>query len=120
MMWRLLLILWMALPALAFAAAPVATVTILDGDAPVVVRDAAKLVLAEGVRLLPDDIVEAGDKTRLLRVEFADGAILDIGPATRLLLSPRLAGERAKRPAKVYLLQGFAKLTTPKGGPAGT
>jgi len=120
-MWRLFVNLWMlTLPALASAAAPVASVTILDGDAPVVVRDAAKLTLAEGVRLLPDDIVEASDKTRLLRIEFSDGAILDIGPATRLLLSPRLAGERGKRPAKVYMLQGMAKLTTPKGGPAGT
>ena len=120
-MWRLLLTLWMlTLPALALAAAPVATVTILDGDAPVVVREAAKLTLAEGVRLFADDIVESSDKTRLLRIEFADGAILDLGPSTRLLLSPRLAGEKGKRAAKVYLLQGFAKLTTPKGGTAGT
>jgi hypothetical protein len=119
-MWRLLLSMWfLGLPGLALAAPPIATVTILDGDAATIIRDANKLILAEGVRLLADDIVEAGAKTRLVRIEFNDGVILDIGPDTRLLLAPRLAGERGKRPPKLYLLQGFAKLTAPKGAGAG-
>jgi len=118
-MWRLLLSMWfLTLPALALAAPAVAIVTILDGDAPIAIRDANKLILAEGVRLFADDIVEAGPKTRLLRIEFNDGVILDIGPSTRLMLSPRLAGDRARRPLKAYLMQGFAKLTAPKGGAA--
>ena len=50
-MWRLLSILWLlAVPMLGLAAAPIATVTILDGDAPTIVRDASKLAAAEGVR----------------------------------------------------------------------
>ncbi len=119
-MWRPLLSVWFLtmLPALALAAVPVATVTILDGDAPTVIREASKLMLAEGVRLYAEDIVDAGAKTRLLRIEFSDGVILDIGPSTQLLLAPRLAGERGKRPVKAYMLQGFAKLTAPKGATA--
>jgi hypothetical protein len=117
-MWRLLSILWLlAVPMLGVAAAPLATVTIVDGDAPTIMRDAAKLSAAEGVRLFADDIVESPDKTRLVRIEFADGTILDLGPNTRLLLAPRLTG--AKRSGKVYLMQGFVKLTVPKGTPAG-
>ncbi|HMC14949.1 MAG TPA: hypothetical protein VKI18_04915 [Albitalea sp.] len=106
----------LAMPALGLAAAPLAVVTILDGDAPLLVRDASKLSVAEGVRLSADDIVESGDKTRLLRIEFNDGTILDLGPRTRLLLAPRMSG--GKRPAKAYLMQGFAKLTAAKAAPA--
>ena len=117
-MWRLLSILWMlAMPVLGLAAAPLAVVTILDGDPPLVVREASKLGVAEGVRLFADDIVESGDKTRLLRIEFNDGTILDLGPNTRLLLAPRMSGA-GKRAVKVYLLQGFAKLTAAKGAAA--
>ena len=118
-MWRLLSTLWMlAMPVLGLAAAaPLALVTIVDGEAPLVVRDASRLAAAEGVRLFADDIVESGDKTRLLRIEFNDGTILDLGPGTRALLAPRMSGG-AKRVAKAYLLQGFAKLTAAKGAPA--
>lgn len=84
------------------------TVTILDGNA-LLLRGSARLQLAEGVRLAPQDIVETAADTRLVRIEFADGMALSLGPATRLLVEPRLAGEKG-RAAQVYLLRGWFKL----------
>jgi hypothetical protein len=103
----------MAAPALGWAAEPVAVVTILDGNA-FAIRDASKLLLAEGVRLEKDDLVDLGPDARFVRLEFSDGLVLDLGPATRLMLSPRLPGERGKQPNRFYLLHGTAKLGVPK------
>jgi len=100
------------------AAAPgLAIVTILDGEA-FLLRGEGRLQLAEGVALQADDIVELPEKSgRLLRIEFADGLRLDLGPGARALLAPRLPGERGR--ARAYLLNGWAKLTmAPKGQPA--
>lgn len=98
---------------LARAATPLATATIVDGEVQVI-RDASRLQLAEGVRLAQNDILEAGAKARFVRLEFADGVILDLGPESRVLLSPRFGADRAKLPARVHLLKGVAKLTVPK------
>jgi hypothetical protein len=110
--WFLLL----ALPGLAHAAATLATATIVDGS-PLVIRASAKLALAEGTRLLAEDIVETGS-ARHLRLEFADGLLLDLGPATRVQLQPRLARDAARRSARLYLLSGWVKLSLP-ARPAG-
>src|SRR5258707_11304351 len=67
------------------AAEPVGVVTILEGDA-VAIRGLSKFALGEGVRVLGDDLVETG-KSTFLRVEFVDGAIVDLGPATRAQLN---------------------------------
>lgn len=101
--------LWAATP----IATSLATVTIADGEA-VLIRDASRALLAEGVRLAKDDIVEVTPKGRLLRIEFADGVILDLGPDSRTLLGPKLSGDRARLPARFHLLNGVAKLTVPK------
>lgn len=108
---RALWILLFALPSLADAAAALATATIVDGS-PTLVRASAKLALGEGSRLAADDIVETGD-ARHLRLEFADGWLLDLGPATSVLLQPRLAGDAARKAARVYLLRGMAKVSAP-------
>lgn len=120
--WKLALSLCVLLwQAPLWAATPLATATIVDGEA-VLLRDASRFALAEGVRLERDDIVETTDKTRFLRIEFGDGVILDLGPESRLLLGPKLLGDRARLPAKLHLLRGVAKLTVPKPLPpaAGT
>ncbi|MBX3622369.1 MAG: hypothetical protein KF891_20580 [Rhizobacter sp.] len=96
-----------------WAAAPLATVTIVDGDA-LLLRDASRFALAEGVRLEKDDIVETPATARFLRIEFGDGVILDLGPESRLLLGAKLPGDRARLPARLHLLRGVAKLTVPK------
>lgn len=97
----------------AATAAPLATTTIADGEA-VLIREAGRHALAEGVRLSKDDIVETTAKSRFLRLEFADGLILDLGPESRLLIAPKFTGDRAKLPARLHLLRGVAKLTVPK------
>lgn len=94
------------------ATPPLAVLTILDGEASVL-RGSAKLALAEGVALQADDIITLAPQARLLRLEFADGVHLDLGPDGRALLAPRLGGERAR--ARAYLLSGWAKLGAPKG-----
>jgi len=93
-------------------AAPLGVATIVQGDV-VVLRDASMLALAEGVRLQADDIVELGAQARLVSIEFSDGALLYLGPGSRVLLAPHLAGERGK--ARAYLLSGWAKLAAPAG-----
>ena len=106
-LWTLLL----AWPALADAAAALATATIVDGS-PTLIRASAKLALGEGTRLAAEDIVETG-AARHLRLEFADGLVLDLGPATSLQLQPRLAGDAARKAARVYLLRGAVKVSVP-------
>lgn len=115
-------VLWTSLCALLVLAAPgpagaapaFATVTILDGEA-TMLRGAVRLVLTEGVHLRPDDIAETADKTRLVRIEFADGLTLDLGPGSRALLAPKF-NERGRN-ARFYLQQGWAKVTVPKTAP---
>jgi hypothetical protein len=109
-------------------ATPLGGFTLLDGEA-VVIRAASKFPAAEGLRVQSDDIIHTGAGTRIARIEFADGTMLDLGPATRVLLRPQLggsqggslAGARAATPERVqqiYLLRGWAKLATPKAGPS--
>lgn len=100
------------------AAAPppaeVARLTIVDGEA-VLIREAARYAPAEGVRLQREDIVETGPQGRLLRIEFPDGLIADLGPTTRVQVAPRLAG---RAPGRFYLLQGWVKVTAPASLPS--
>lgn len=116
-------IVFLLLTALALApgagAAPVAT--IVEGES-TITRDATRYVLAEGVRLAPDDIIETFAQTRLLRIEFDDGVSLLVAPESRLWLAPKFGGDKAAaRATRLYLLQGTIKLSA-KGdaGPVAT
>ncbi len=105
------LLAWLALPACC-AASNVGMFTILDGDA-TVLRDTRRFAAAEGLHLRDDDIVRTGANARLVRIEFADGTLLDIGPGTELLLQPgALTGSRR---AALYLARGWVKLTLAAG-----
>ena len=99
--------------AAAWAAPPLATVTILDGASVALLRDTGRYALAEGVRLQKDDILVLGPQVHLVRIEFANGVIADLGPDTQLLLAPKLAGNRSKFSPTAYLMQGWVKLTSP-------
>ena len=103
-----------ALPFGSRAEPAIGIVTIVEGEI-FATRDGTRFALAEGVRIVADDIVETAAQAKLARIEFSDGLILDIGPGTRVLMTPRFPGERGgKRAAKLYVLQGWAKITVPK------
>lgn len=114
-MWRrLLATALLALGTAARAAEPLGVTTILEGEA-LLLRGSEAFALAEGVRLAAGDIVATSGQSRLVRLELGSGAIVDLGPASRLQLAPRLAGDRRRRAAPLYLLQGWAKLGSAKG-----
>lgn len=101
-MLRLLLVLF-ALAAGAAAAAEGGTVTLLRGTA-WLLRDAARHPLAEGLRLRAGDAVEV--ESGLTQLEFADGAVLGLAAAARVLLLEQGSGPAAD----VFVLGGFVKL----------
>ena len=103
-----------ALPGGLRAEPAVGIVTIVEGEL-FATRDSTRFALAEGVRIVADDIVETAPQAKLARIEFSDGLILDMGPNTRVLMTPKFPGERgSSRAAKLYVLQGWAKITVPK------
>jgi hypothetical protein len=97
----------------AWAAAPTGMVAILDGDAQLV-RQATRYKLEEGAPLLNEDIVETGEQARIVRIELQNGAMFDLGPATRVMIAPPLPSSRSKVAAQLYLLQGWVKWTAGK------
>ena len=106
---RLIRIALFALALLAGSAfaAPQAIVTIVDGEV-TLIRDTQRFAAAEGLRLRSDDIVHTGTAARLVRIEFTDGSVLDLGPDSQVLLPS--GGSRT-----AYIAQGWAKLAGAKG-----
>lgn len=90
-----------------------AILTILEGSA-TLVRQSSKFGLVEGARLQPTDIVDTG-ATSFAQIELKDGVRLGLGASTRVMLAP--AG-RGLGDARVYLLQGWLKVTQPGANPA--
>jgi len=89
-----------------------AIVTILDGDA-TVISGADRLGAALGLRLSAGTIIETAQHAALMRIELRDGAAIDLGPDTRAMLMPYGARERDNIAPALYLLQGWAKVSTP-------
>ena len=86
-MWlRVLLVLLGALPGGLRAEPAIGVVTIVEGEI-FATRESTRFGLAEGVRVVADDIVESATQAELARIEFSDGLILDIGPGTRVLMT---------------------------------
>lgn len=116
-MWKHALQAWafLALPGVALAAPPptLATATIVEGEA-TLLRDGSTHALAEGVPMRTGDILHTGAAGRFVRLEFADGLLLDLAPHSRVLLgaSPDPATPHG------YLLTGTAKLSLPSGARA--
>jgi hypothetical protein len=92
------------------AAESVGVVTILEGEA-TSIRGLSQFALAEGVHLLSNELIETG-KSSFLRIEFSDGAIVDLGPATRVQVN-RPSLRKYDRPT-LYLLSGWMKLSAGK------
>ena len=107
-----------AVASAAGAAETPALLTLLEGEASLIVG-ARAYAAAPGARVPAGALVETGAGAGLLRLEWADGAMLDLGPGTKVMLRPALAGAGATagRPAPLfYLLQGWAKHTQPSAG----
>ncbi|KPF50190.1 hypothetical protein IP87_10345 [beta proteobacterium AAP121] len=95
-----------AVPALAQGA----VLTLLEGEATLV--DGARRVAAvPGVRLKAGTLVETGASTGLLRLEWPDRTVVDLGPATKAMVQPPGFAARNGKAPVLYLLQGWAKLS---------
>jgi hypothetical protein len=118
---EVLLATWVAAtPAAAISAWPpgadapsLALLTIADGEV-AVLRGRMRFVAVEGQHLLAQDIVHTSAATRVARLEFSDGSVLDLGPATQVLLSPQGGAWPKERPAMAYVVRGWAKLRAPR------
>lgn len=103
--------------ALAAGAAEAPRLTILDGEA-AVVEGAQRYPAAEGLALPDRALIETGPAARLLRIEWPDEQVIDLGPDTRVMLSPPRTVGRDPTVAAIYLLQGWAKQSSPPKGAA--
>jgi hypothetical protein len=81
--------------------------TILEGHA-TVIRGLSQFDVAEGVRLLPGDLLRT-QPSSLLRVEYPDACSVEAGPDTQLQLFHPADKKRGNRPT-LYLMQGWLKL----------
>jgi hypothetical protein len=106
-----------AQPVAPTTAAPWALLTIADGDV-TVLRGRMRFTAAEGQRLEPQDIVHTAGDARVARLEFGDGQVLDLGPATQVLLQAQGAAWPKERAATAYVARGWAKLRAPRGAAA--
>lgn len=95
----------------AWAAEASALLTVVEGAA-TVIDGVRSLAARPGLRVGAAALIDTAATASLLRVEFADGGALDLGPDTRvMLLPPGLAGSGPRGPA-FYLLRGWAKHTS--------
>ena len=99
---------------LCFAEEPIALATVVEGDA-TLLRQTTKLAVKPGMRLMVLDMLETGPKANILRIEFTSGAIADLGPATQVMLAPKLASGAKRRQATLYALSGWVKLSGSPG-----
>lgn len=103
------LTVWMAAPC--WAETPTeARLTIVDGDA-VVIRGASKSPAPLGLALKAGDIIETGHSAHLVRIEFDNKSILDLGPNTFVLLRPPLVSRKATVQSLAYVASGWIKVT---------
>ena len=106
-----LILACLLLPSAAPAAETIGTVTMQEGGA-TLLRGVSRYVVAEGLRLVPGDILELADKA-FSQLEFADGTIVALGPQSRFLaLSYPPAGARAGGGGELFLLRGWMKLAS--------
>ena len=92
--------------------------TVVEGDA-TLLRQTTRLAVKPGMRLMALDMLETGPKANILRIEFSSGAIADLGPATQVMLAPKLASGAKRRQATLYALSGWVKLSGSSGKDAG-
>jgi hypothetical protein len=94
------------------AAERAAHITLLDGAA-TVLAGAQTWQAATGLRLGEGALVDTAANCTLLRLEWPDGSLLDLGPSTRIMLAP--PGSASAPTPAFYLLQGMAKFSGATG-----
>jgi hypothetical protein len=104
-----LLSAWLALLALPALGQPL--LTLLDGEARVI-ENARHLTGVAGLRLAPGTIVDTGAASALVRIEWPDGVVADLGAATRVMVQPPGFTARAGQAPRLYLLRGWLKLAS--------
>lgn len=93
-----------------------ARLTLLDGGA-TVIRGTTRSAAVIGMLVKDGDIVESAEASTLVRMEFADKRLLDLGPSTRVWVRPTLKPAAGFVASNVYLLGGWIKLVaTPNQG----
>lgn len=90
-------------------------VTLLDGDARVL-DSRGTLAAAAGLGIPGPALVQTTAATRLLRLEWASGTAVDLGPDTQLLIAPLGLGDKPGR-GVLYLQRGWVKLSAASGEP---
>jgi hypothetical protein len=97
------------------AAEGTAIAGIVEGSV-VLIRQTTRYALAEGVALRQEDIVETAPGA-FVQIEFEDGAIVGLGEGSRVILQPRVARLKPETLPRLYLLEGWAKVSpAPKAG----
>jgi hypothetical protein len=95
-----------------------ARLTILDGGA-TVIRGATQSAALVGMVVKEGDIIESAQASTLVRIEFADKSLVDIGPSTRVWVRPALKAAAGFVASNVYVLVGWVKLVAAPGQGAG-
>lgn len=86
---------------------------IIEGSA-TFIRQTVRYALEEGVVLRAEDIVETGPKS-FVQIEHADGTLIGLGEATRIVLEPKLARGKPPKTPRLYVLEGWLKVAPPAG-----
>ena len=103
----------------ASARAQVVVVTLLDGEA-ALVDGTRRVAAAPGVRVPPGALIETTAASAVLRLESSDRSVVDLRPGTRAMLLPPVFAARGGKAPLLYLLAGWAKVTSPDKEPAGS
>jgi hypothetical protein len=70
-----------------------------------------KYALKPGTHLGDQELIETGPKTAIVRLEFTSGMMINLGPTTRVILSPKLGdGSLLLQPA-LYAINGWIKIS---------
>lgn len=102
-----------ASPARAADLAP--RLTIVEGTV-TLTRAAGRGEAPVGIAINSGDILELPAQAgAFARIELADGALIELGPAARVMFRPRLSAGAGRDPA-LYVLAGWVKLAAGKSG----
>ena len=101
----------------AVAAGPEPRVTLLEGAA-TLLDGIRRVQVVPGVPLPGRAIVETAEDARLVRIEWPDGQVADLGPSTRVMIDPPGLAPRGGSEPALYLMDGWVKQASADGKPS--